>query len=432
MCVVKNMGALASTLLAIAAVLVAIGFMISVVNRLIGDNRREVLRARVTDFWFRTASLEAHEQFQAAVRSRYQNMRSLRVTFIKVFLIISALLFCDSVYNALTTDFADQLKTRQEIVKTDFNFRRSVLYGSVYVEKSVATEEEIDVFAESKPFDDDGTSCIPGEGAKALAGLAHLYRVEGNVVKFLEENENDEWRTRLTSIGSDFITLAVFGLILSISLFLSFNLTLWLLSKFTGSKLRTFLIVMADLLIAVLLPPFLYSLTIMAFVYTIISFHGGVVDYSTFENPTWTTLIISEASIALTLQFVRPVVVALMTTQFPWEVQWIFLPAVFEAAAGNAFQYLQTFIADTMRVVKFDFDVGVIESQVNYAIFVDLLFSLTYLVPCLALVGMQRSKLLREILLNAVQWVGDHPKGPLGAASDIFTSIIKFIRDLVK
>lgn len=426
------MGALASTLLAITAVLVVIGFMISVVNGLIGDNRREVFRARVTDFWFRTASLEAHEQFQAAVRSRYQNMRSLRVTFIKVFLIISALLFCDSVFNALTSDFANQLKNRREVVKADFDFRRYVFYGSVYVEKSVATKEEADAFAESKLFDDDGTSCIPGEGAKALEGLAYLYRVEGNVFKFLEENKNDEWRSRLTSIGSDFITLSTFGLILSISLFLSFNLTLWLLSKFTGSKLRTFLIVIADLLVAVLLPPFLYSLIIMVFVYTTIFFYGGVVDYSTFENPTWTTVIISEASIALTLQFVRPVSVALMTTQFPWEVQWIFLPAIFETAASNAFQYLQTFIADTIRVVKFDFEVGVVESQLNYAIFVDLLFSLTYLVPCLALVGMQRSKLLREILLNSVQWVGDHPKGPLGAVSDIFTSIIKFIRDLVK
>jgi hypothetical protein len=135
------MAALGSILLAITAILLILGFLITVLNGLIGDNRREVLRARVTDFWFRTASLEVHEQFQAAVKSRYGNMRGLRAPFIWIFLIISALLFCDSVYNAITTDFTEQLKTRQEIVKADFNFRRSIFYGSAYVEKSASADE---------------------------------------------------------------------------------------------------------------------------------------------------------------------------------------------------------------------------------------------------------------------------------------------------
>lgn len=108
------------------------------------------------------------------------------------------------------------------------------------------------------------------------------------------------------------------------------------------------------------------------------------------------------------------------------------------AAVGQALNVLYqlthiritSFFVDAWRLLHFDFAVNIVDSAANWAIFTDLLYSLYFFMPALAIVAIQRWGFGRRTFFNIVLWVADHPKGVLHAIGEMLLGLIKQIGQL--
>jgi len=84
-----------------------------------------------------------------------------------------------------------------------------------------------------------------------------------------------------------------------------------------------------------------------------------------------------------------------------------------------------------LKVTTLNFDVGIIESSINLAIFFDILYSIFFIVPGIAFVAIQRWPFGRRVFLNFVLWVTNHPKGVIYAFGEMLLGIVTAIRQSV-
>jgi hypothetical protein len=66
--------------------------------------------------------------------------------------------------------------------------------------------------------------------------------------------------------------------------------------------------------------------------------------------------------------------------------------------------------------------IDAVTTIINWAIFLDLLYSIVFVVPSLVIVLANRSPASRNIFMNFAMWVHDHQKGPLIAVAEIIDS----------
>jgi hypothetical protein len=73
-------------------------------------------------------------------------------------------------------------------------------------------------------------------------------------------------------------------------------------------------------------------------------------------------------------------------------------------------------------------EVNSIDSCIDWAIFVDVLFSMTYLAPCFALVLANRSDRSRKTFMNLAMWIHDHNGGPFVALSELSDMFLRLFK----
>lgn len=113
---------------ALVVTLITAGFILAALDKLLDSPGRDAVRARVENFWFRTASHELYEQFQIAMRSRYSQMRRLQRYFLIFFVWIAVVLsMAGALWGALATP-ADIKKYQQDLMKIDFDLRYSYYF----------------------------------------------------------------------------------------------------------------------------------------------------------------------------------------------------------------------------------------------------------------------------------------------------------------
>jgi hypothetical protein len=79
------------------------------------------------------------------------------------------------------------------------------------------------------------------------------------------------------------VVVILLGIPLTVSLVLSFNFTIWILSKITSSSMALLSMIVVDLLVSLLTPPTLLMLIIYIFALVAVFTTGGLIDFSTFD-----------------------------------------------------------------------------------------------------------------------------------------------------
>jgi hypothetical protein len=91
---------------------------------------------------------------------------------------------------------------------------------------------------------------------------------------------------------------------LSLSLFLSFNFTLWLLSKITSSSWKFGAILLIDVAVAVISPVILLNTVIYIGIQLGVNVAGGLVDFSSFNEANIFALILGSAAYIINANFI--------------------------------------------------------------------------------------------------------------------------------
>jgi hypothetical protein len=376
---------------------------------------------RLKSFGFALPSLELHEQFQLALRSRYAQMRRLQFAFLGVFILIAVSLAVGGAYHGASSSPADIKERQKKLIELDLNLRYQFLFPIEEEQEQEEGDEPLFGIADGR--------CTIGSGFDKLRSISRLGTIKEALSRFLDEHEGDALSMRLFIASVGALVPLILALPLAIGMFFSFNVTLWLLSRFTQSRLGALLIVVGDLVLALAIPPIVSAVVLTLLAFSGIYVFDTVPDYSMFENPSWRTLIISSVGVYLASALGSPVILSLFAKAFPpWLAGTYLVSAVIDYSYGN----LKILLVDIGRILNFDMNIDPSETLINYAIGIDVLFSLTYIVPCLALVLMQRSDLTRRLFLNFIQWIAEHPKGPFVAVEGIVTSFAKYLVGLFK
>jgi hypothetical protein len=314
-----------------------------------------------------------------------------------------------TVYNAGGDGYLSKL------VETNFDQRYRVHCAILLGQEKRADEEDAETF------------CDPANDHNEFKQLAQ-YRLQLAAYKALVTNLTEKRPHLLVALQAlmAFLQIAIVAAPLSAALWLSFNITLRLLSRITASKLSLFLLVTLDVLVALLMPPLVTSFMTCVLVGGAVFAFGELPDFFAFQSANWFTLTVGGALFMTSFNFILPTLIALVALMLP--TTWGILLAVamlFIAPIIVAVYRGLEFFTDVGKVVGLDWGIGPISTAINWAIFLDLLFSITFLAPSLALVLANRNKSTRKIFLNFAMWIHDHQKGPFIAISEILTSIPK-------
>ncbi|WP_315805493.1 hypothetical protein [Bradyrhizobium sp. SZCCHNS3002] len=398
-----------------------IGFSFFALDKFLNSQSKAGLKQRVIEFWYRTASLEFYQQFTEAMRSRYSQVRQLRRVFLVAFALVAVAI---ALLNGIAAFIAPPDQT------ISYYEARSEQYFKSIIETAISTEINADLTDEWPPdigLGSTGDQCTKAMGTYFTWVLYSTLEKRASFRRFFDAHRNDKWSIRLFGGVVNFTSLLLYSLPLLIGLLASLNLTVWILSRIVQSKLAFIFILFADLLLAVAVPALLSSVMIVSMV-------GGwnaalfVSRVSSSMNPSWTTIGLSKIQDdALQNAHSARLVVELASGLFSI-AELNVAQRFWQFTAGN----IALFFSHLSRVMSFDLAISPHKALVSYAIGIDLLFSLLYVVPCFFLVLMRRSQFSRAIFLNFVQWVAEHPKGVLLALEETCTSFTRYISGIGK
>jgi hypothetical protein len=244
-------------------------------------------------------------------------------------------------------------------------------------------------------------------------------------------SQTDPFLLRVATTASAALVILFVALLLSISLLISFHLTLFVLSIITKSTFQFILIVAADLITALAIPPLLLNILLYASGAILLIFARGMIDYSTFTTANVPNLIVATSGVLSLVPLALPAATILIsyfvfTSSGAWGGSALFINIIYHLT----YVRILSFFEDTWKVIHFDFGVGIIDSAVNWAIFTDVLYSIFFLVPALAIIIVQRWSFGRRMFLNLVLWVSAHPKGVIFACGEMMLSFVSAIRQL--
>jgi hypothetical protein len=406
-------------------VLVAVlGFFFFVSDKVLDTESKTNIRKQVEEFWFKTASLEFYEQFSLALRSRYMQMRRLRKIFLTAFVLVAVVLALSNAVHAFLQPPEEAFQYYEALSTNDFDSQFEAKFGLML------GVDESGVLSQGLPnFGDVDGQCTKGYGIELLQDVYKLLESRASVHHFLEMHHKNSWSIRLFGGIVGFVDPLLFALPLLVGLFVSLNLTLWLLSRIVQSKLTFLLIVVADIGLAFAMPALLSTVMLTLMLIVVFHFIGSFAHFATFEHPTWITMGLSAIGKYFYNSLIGVVLVAVFTKSPP---AWFTVSLTIQLLWSFMKQNIIVFFADIGRVLSFDLAINPHETLINYAIGIDLLFSLFYIVPCFSLVLMRRNQSTRALFLNLVQWVAEHPKGVLSAVEEIFSSVARYLTGIGK
>jgi hypothetical protein len=346
-------------------------------------------------------------------------MREIRWRYLKLFLFIPTLLFMAAVLQVSQTPIDEIIAADIMEVQTNLDFRSSIIFRT-----STETQEEGLIYTVVRDRD-----CIMGPDS-SIPALLKLLENKIRLFEFLLEGRETPIKVRVAFAATQGLILLVFTALLSLSLYISFNMTLWLLSKFMQSNIWLPIIVLIDFTLAVIMPPMLTTFGLSIFSFASVISVGGALDFSYFHDYDWIKFVLAQTGFELVLSMGAPMIVALFYNQIGGVAGALFAMIVgLYVAPQLGYDFLATLLRDINKVFHLDFNVPLTETMFNYAITIDLLFSATYLFPCVALVFMQRSATTREIFLRIVQKIAEHPRGPLVAVSRGLTWVLRAFKN---
>jgi hypothetical protein len=260
--------------------------------------------------------------------------------------------------------------------------------------------------------------------------LTSLVRSRGAWAKLIEELSKKQL-LHLASLLSVAMCLLTLVGVLSLVLIFSFRFTLWILTRVAATKVSFALLVFLDIVVAICLPPLLIHVALLIAALTSMVVAGGIVDYALFSDPSFGALILARAGHQLASTFLGVFLgagfVFLSTEPI---LRFTFTPLALILAGQESLSRIPKFFSDTSRVMHGSLDVGYNESIVNWAMFIDLLFSTSFLVPAFIFVAASRRPMLRTMIVNLLKYLERHPRGPLVALLGPLTRLFDRIRKI--
>jgi hypothetical protein len=339
-------------------------------------------------------------------------MRLLRTRFLKLFWIFCALVALFTTVENLWKDNSELRSSLKQTVHTDFDTRYRLRCAQLMSGKSQA---EINA------------ACDPQNPTNAPRELESYQKLEAEFQQYVSEIKPNA--LLLSIIVAENIGIFFLAIPLTIALLISFNATLWILSKITRSKLRLFFLIVVDVLVATIMPPLLTSIFLLLVVGAAIILFGQIIAFASFSSANWFTLTLGAASLGMHVKFIFPAAFFLLAVILPGKLGWAV--AALTLVVGGiwmATDRVSEFISDAAKLFQLDFTTDSLQATIDWAIFTDLLFSAFYLVPCLLLVLANRSETTRTKFLNLVMWVGDHSRGPFIALAELSTLLFSLLR----
>jgi hypothetical protein len=316
-------------------------------------------------------------------------------------------------YDLISTKSAELTESVKQFITINFDTRENILRLNFLSNAVENTESRDKDCVARKAYD-------PYKHINAMAALDGLKARVFEEIEYLSLRPVKLWLAGFTAQAVSLLFLAI---PLFIALWLSFNITLWILSKVTESKVRLVLIVFLDVVVALVMPPLLTSAMLLSAFLIMVFGIGNIIDFTTLQNSNWMTVGISGASVMLHAMYFVPLGFAYALFLLPAIASVLIAPIAITIVLYMAYVNLHAFILDTVRFLSLDFDETVQQALINYAIAIDLLFSFTYLLPCIALVTAHRSERTRRAFLSITQWIAENPNGILPAIAKILRGI---------
>jgi hypothetical protein len=178
------------------------------------------------------------------------------------------------------------------------------------------------------------------------------------------------------------------------------------------------------------MPPLPLITIIYCFAIAAVFANGGLIDFSTFDDVNGWSFLIASLALAFTSSLVAPMISAWLI--YNSEGTILHLSTIIITIAMSTYLLIKELAADMQRIAHMDFGINIIPSAINWAIFIDITYSLYFLVPGFLLVAAQRWSFGRRMFLNLILLVADHPKGALYGIANILmawiTEITKFLK----
>jgi hypothetical protein len=224
------------------------------------------------------------------------------------------------------------------------------------------------------------------------------------------------------------LVIALLAIPLSLSLLLSFNCTLWLLSSITSSSWKLAAILLLDALVALIAPAVLVNIAVYLAIQVGVNAAGGLIDFSSFDSANIATLISGYSAYTVNLSFILLTGTSwLMYVTPDWSVRLLVFVVQLLFLGIAIYQTVLGFISDTWKAMHLDFSTGYVRGAINWAIIVDIFYSAIFFIPGLAIVLVQRWQFGQRVFLKGLQLVAEHPEGPIdaiGSALSWFASAV--------
>jgi hypothetical protein len=231
------------------ALITFIGVAIKALDQFVDHSDKEIIKRKIVNFWVSTAELSTSESVGRALKSRYGQMKRNIPMFLRLYWYMLLMMFVVICYenHSRTTDELE--KDFMTSITIDF----SVLANTYYIE----AVPNYDNFCDKHP-----KSCTElGDELAWRHEVSRTAQLESLYDELLPDLEKQ--RPFWLEVGADAagaLVIALLAIPLSLSLLLSFNCTLWLLSSITSSRWKFAAILLLDAFVALIAPVVLLNI----------------------------------------------------------------------------------------------------------------------------------------------------------------------------
>lgn len=324
------------------------------------DDRRKLVE-KVGAFYVQTANLQFYKSFHQALSLQYKHSKVRRSRFLKLFCLLSILVFLLLSYGAITTPIANIAKLYKDQIGFDFDVRYSLFLVTSINDQTISR-------------DDSGKICIiDDQFSNWIVSLNNLSGLCLKYSSYIANSLSNPVALKTSSVPSSAIMSLILALALLFALSLSFLVNQNILSAILRSHFHMIVVIIGSIIIAVSIPPLVVYLVIGGTVSLVAYLFGGILDYTYFDDVNILTVALATSSVVLVSQFAAFYLPALLT-------YYVRDLAVFMSILEAVFMFsmiehqVHYFVIDTYRVLHLDINIGYIESIINWAIFTDLMY----------------------------------------------------------
>lgn len=418
----------ASAIALIFVLFATVGLLLETIDQFVDKDDKLRIKERIEDLWLFVATLSTPESVSLAVRARRQRMTKKYIPlFIKSYWIALFILLATICFENYRMDIKTIKLTFTNNIDLDFTIQENLAYRLV---------------SDSSINDCSGANAQCSTTPKWLRNVSRLAASEQSFNNIVDNMAVDEPNVlKLVSDVSYALAISALGIFFTIALLISFYMTNYILAIVTKSKLKLVIIVFLDIALSLAITPLIYSVfTVVISYLSIMATMFRVVEFSTFESANIFNLIVAQASVSIisgsgiaifasSLWLLMSIILfAAGIANITWFLQFLLLQCFMIYSA--VYDRIVIFFVDTWRVINLDYNVDFITSAVNWAIFIDLLYSMFFLVPAIVCVLIQRWSFGRRVFLNVVLSVAEHPRGVIYAFGEMLLGVVAAVRRL--